>query len=386
MDFALSPKAQDMLGRLKAFMDEHIYPNMRAYEEQLRADPADPWRVPEVLLSIQAKARAAGLWAMHIQDPRHGAGLTNLEYAPLAEMLGKVHWASEAFNCNAPDSGNMDVLSLFGSPAQQERWLKPLLAAEIKSAFVMTEPDVASSDATNVRTRIERDGDHYVINGRKWWITNAFNPRTKIFIVMGKSDLSAPPHRQQTQILVEPTTPGVTIVRPLSLFGFYDNPHGHAEVLFEKVRVPADNVILGEGRGFEIAHGRLGPGRIHHWMRLIGVAEDALEKLCKRLVSRFPFGKALADRSLWQDRVAQIRIEIEMCRLMVYKAARLMDTVGVKSARSEIAQIKGIGAAHGSRHSRHGHPGVRRSRHFRRFRPRLHVRADARDANRRRPG
>jgi acyl-CoA dehydrogenase len=333
MDFSLSPRTQEMLGRLKAFMEEHIYPNVRTYDEQLRADPSDPWRVPEILPAVQAKARAAGLWAMHIQDRRHGAGLSNLEYAPLAEMLGKVHWASEAFNCNAPDSGNMDVLSLFGSPAQQERWLKPLLAAEIKSAFVMTEPDVASSDATNVRTRIERDGDHYVINGRKWWITNAFNPRTKIFIVMGKSDPSAPPHRQQT----EPTTPGVTIVRSLSLFGFYDNPHGHAEVLFENVRVPADSVILGEGRGFEIAQGRLGPGRIHHCMRLIGVAEDALEKMCKRLVSRFPFGKALADRSLWQDRVAQIRIEIEMCRLMVYKAAWLMDTVGVKNARSEIA-------------------------------------------------
>jgi acyl-CoA dehydrogenase len=340
MDFSPSSKTLDMTGRLKAFMNEHVYPNEKLYEEQLRADPADPWRVPEILLAIQRKAREAGLWTMHIQDPRHGAGLTNLEYAPLAEMMGKVHWASEAFNCNAPDSGNMDVLSLFGSPAQQERWLKPLLAGEIKSAFVMTEPDVASSDATNVRTRIERDGDHYVINGRKWWITNAYNPRTKIFIVMGKSNPDAPPHKQQTQILVEPNAPGVTLVRPLSIFGFYDNPHGHAEVTFENVRVPAENVLLGEGRGFEIAQGRLGPGRIHHCMRLIGVAEDALEKLCKRLVSRFPFGKALADQSLWQERVARIRIEIEMCRLMVYKAAWLMDTVGVKGARSEIAQIK----------------------------------------------
>jgi acyl-CoA dehydrogenase len=253
-----------------------------------------------------------------------------------------VQWASEVFNCNAPDSGNMDVLSLYGSPEQQEKWLKPMLAGEIKSCFAMTEPAVASSDATNVETRIERDGDHYVINGRKWWITNAYNPRTKIFIVMGKTDPNAPTHLQQTQILVEPSTPGVKLVRSLPIFGYHDRPHGHAEILFENVRVPAENVILGEGRGFEIAQGRLGPGRIHHAMRIIGVSERLLEKLCMRLTTRVAFGKRLSDESVWKERIARARINIEMSRLLVYKTAWWMDEVGVKNARSEISQIKVI--------------------------------------------
>ncbi|BCG04930.1 acyl-CoA dehydrogenase (plasmid) [Paraburkholderia sp. PGU19] len=342
MDFDFSPRGQEWLARVQTFLSEHIYPNEALYEEQLGHECDDPWRVPPIMLELQQKAREAGLWNMHIHDPRHGPGLSNLDYAPVAEALGRVHWASEVFNCNAPDSGNMDVLSLFGSPEQQEKWLKPMLAGEIKSCFAMTEPAVASSDATNVETRIERDGDEYVINGRKWWITNAFNPRMKIMIVMGKSDPNAPRHLQQTQVLVEPDTPGVKFVRPLPIFGYYDRPHGHGEILFENVRVPAENVILGEGRGFEIAQGRLGPGRIHHAMRIIGVSERLLEKLCTRLSSRVAFGKRLSDEGVWQERIARARINIEMSRLLVYKTAWLMDKVGVKNARSEISQIKVI--------------------------------------------
>lgn len=342
MDFENSPRGKEWLSRVQAFMDEHIYPNDRLYHEQLHADPSDPWRVPVILLHLQEKARHAGLWTMHMHNPRHGAGLTNLEYSPIAELMGRVHWASEVFNCNAPDSGNMDVLSLFGSPEQQERWLKPMLAGEIKSSFAMTEPAVASSDAANIETRIEKDGDHYIINGRKWWITNAYNPRTKLFIVMGRSDANAPKHLQHTQILVEPQTPGIRLIRPLSIFGYDDRPHGHAEILFENVRVPADNVILGEGRGFEVAQGRLGPGRIHHAMRIIGVSERLLQQMCERLSSRSAFGKLLADEGVWRTRVAEARINIEMSRLLVYKAAWLMDTAGVERARSEISQIKVI--------------------------------------------
>ncbi|PTB21745.1 acyl-CoA dehydrogenase [Trinickia symbiotica] len=342
MDFGLSSRGRDWLARVQTFLDEHVYPNEELYEEQLGHECDDPWRVPPIMLELQNKAREAGLWNMHIHDPRHGPSLSNVDYAPIAEALGRVHWASEVFNCNAPDSGNMDVLSLFGSPVQQEKWLKPMLAGEIKSCFAMTEPAVASSDATNVETRIERDGDTYVINGRKWWITNAFNPRMKIMIVMGKSDPNAPRHKQQTQVLVEPNAPGVKIVRPLPIFGYYDRPHGHGEIVFENVRVPAENVILGEGRGFEIAQGRLGPGRIHHAMRIIGVSERLLEKLCTRLSSRVAFGKRLSDEGVWQDRIARARINIEMSRLLVYKTAWLMDTVGVKNARSEISQIKVI--------------------------------------------
>jgi acyl-CoA dehydrogenase len=342
MDFDRSPRGHEWLTRVQTFLAEHVYPNEALYEEQLGDDTTDPWRVPPLMLELQHKAREAGLWNMHIHDTRHGPGLSNLDYAPIAEALGRVHWASEVFNCNAPDSGNMDVLSLFGSEEQQEKWLKPMLAGQIKSCFAMTEPAVASSDATNVETRIERDGDHYVINGRKWWITNAYNPRTKIMIVMGKSDPGAPRHLQQTQILVEPTTPGVKILRPLPIFGYYDRPHGHGEIIFENVRVPAENVILGEGRGFEIAQGRLGPGRIHHAMRIIGVSERLLEKLCTRLSSRVAFGKRLSDEGVWQERVARARINIEMSRLLVYKTAWLMDKVGVEKARSEISQIKVI--------------------------------------------
>lgn len=342
MDFTFSSRGQEWLARVNLFLEENIYPNEALYEEQLGDDTNDPWRVPPLMLQLQRKARGAGLWNMHMHDPRHGPGLSNLDYAPIAEALGRVHWASEVFNCNAPDSGNMDVLSLFGSPEQQERWLKPMLAGEIKSCFAMTEPAVASSDATNIETRIERDGDFYVINGRKWWITNAYNPRTKIFIVMGKSDPNAPRHLQQTQILVEPHTPGVTLIRSLPIFGYHDRPHGHAEILFDNVRVPAENVILGEGRGFEIAQGRLGPGRIHHAMRIIGVSERLLEKLCTRLTSRVAFGKRLSDDGVWKERIARARINIEMSRLLVYKTAWLMDEVGVQNARSEISQIKVI--------------------------------------------
>jgi acyl-CoA dehydrogenase len=342
MSFELSPKAREWLPRLKAFMEEHIYPNEDAYEAQLHRDPTNPWVVPELMIDLQTKARAAGLWTMHMHDARYGAGLSNVDYAPLAEEMGRVHWASEVFNSNAPDSGNMDVLSLFGTPEQKEKWLKPLAEGRIKSAFAMTEPWVASSDATNIETRIERDGDHYVINGRKWWITNALNPRTKIFIVMGKTNPTAPRHEQQTQILVEPATPGVKILRSLPIFGYLDQPHGHAEILFEDVRVPASNILLGEGRGFEIAQGRLGPGRIHHAMRIIGVSERLLEKGCARLTTRIAFGKVLADDSIWQQRIAEARINIEMSRLLVYKTAWLMDTAGVKSATSEISQIKVI--------------------------------------------
>lgn len=340
MDFALNDRTNALLDRVRAFMNDHVFPNEALYEQQLHADPAHPWTVPPILYALQAKAKKAGLWTMHMHG--YGAGLTNLEYAPVAELLGHVHWASEVFNCNAPDSGNMELLALFGSPAQKERWLKPMLAAEIKSAFVMTEPGVASSDATNIETRITRDGDHYVINGRKWWITNAYNPRTKLFIVMGKTDPTAPRHQQQSQILVEPGTPGITIVRPLPIFGYLDQPHGHAEILFDNVRVPAGNIILGEGRGFEIAQGRLGPGRIHHCMRIIGVSERLLRLMCERLSSRVAFGKILADDSVWQERIAAARFNIEMSRLLVLKTAWLMDTVGVKNARSEISQIKVI--------------------------------------------
>jgi acyl-CoA dehydrogenase len=275
-----------------------------------------------------------------MHDTRFGPGLSNLDYAPLAEAMGRVHWASEVFNCNAPDSGNMDVLALYGSPEQQETWLKPLINGEIKSSFVMTEPAVASSDATNIETRIERDGDDYVINGRKWWITNAYNPRTKIFIVMGKTDPAAPRHLQQTQILVEPHTPGIKLIRPLTIFGYHDRPHGHAEIQFDNVRVPAKNVILGEGRGFEIAQGRLGPGRIHHCMRAIGVAERALELLCRRATSRVTFGKRLSDHGVTLERIAESRIMIDQARWLVLHAAYMMDTVGNRAARQQIAMIK----------------------------------------------
>lgn len=339
MSHVQSQKSSELATRLHAFMDAHIYPNEALYETQLHEGP-EQFRVPPILEELKAKARAEGLWNLFLPHSENGAGLTNLEYAPLAEIMGRVHYASEVFNCSAPDTGNMEVLDRYGSEAQKERWLKPLLEGKIRSAYCMTEPAVASSDATNVETRIERDGDHYVINGRKWWITNAYHPLTAIYIVMGKTDFDAPRHLQQSQILVEPDTPGITRVRPLPVLGFHDEPKGHAELLFENVRVPVENLILGEGRGFEISQGRLGPGRIHHCMRIIGQCERLLEQTCRRLLSRVAFGKPLASQSIWQERIAEARTQINMARLLTQHTAYLMDTVGNKEARSEISQIK----------------------------------------------
>jgi acyl-CoA dehydrogenase len=336
----MSPRAKELHHQVAAFMAEHIIPNEKLYEQQLHEDPAQPFRVPPIMETLKARAKSQGLWNLFLPDSKHGAGLSNLEYAPLAEEMGKVIWAAEVFNCSAPDSGKMEVLARYGSDEQKEAFLVPLLEGRIRSSYVMTEPAVASSDATNVETRIERDGDDYVINGRKWWITNAYHPNTAVYILMGKTDPTAPRHLQQSQILVEPTTPGITRVRPLPVFGYHDEPKGHAELIFDNVRVPAENLILGEGRGFEISQGRLGPGRIHHCMRIIGHSERLLEQMCRRLVSRVAFGKALADQSLWQDRIARLRTEINMCRLLTYHTAYLMDTVGNKAARSEISQIK----------------------------------------------
>jgi acyl-CoA dehydrogenase len=337
---AISPRAAALAAQLQSFMDDHIYPNEALYERQLHEDPAQPFRVPPILEELKARAKAEGLWNLFLPHSENGAGLSNVDYAPLAEIMGRVHYASEVFNCSAPDTGNMEVLDRYGSEAQKERWLKPLLEGRIRSSYCMTEPGVASSDATNVETRIERDGDDYVINGRKWWITNAYHPHNGVYIVMGKTDPSAPLHLQQSQILVDPDTPGITRVRPLTVFGYHDEPKGHAEIVFDNVRVPAENLILGEGRGFEISQGRLGPGRIHHCMRIVGQCERLLEQTCRRLLTRVAFGKPLADQSLWQDRIAEARTNINMCRLLTQRAAHLMDTVGNKAARSEIAQIK----------------------------------------------
>jgi alkylation response protein AidB-like acyl-CoA dehydrogenase len=342
MNFDYTPKMKEWIGRVGDFMDRHIYPAEKTYNEQMLAarEKGNPWIVVPVVEELKAKARAQGLWNMFLNESEHGAGLTNLEYAPLAEMMGKVGFASEVFNCSAPDTGNMEVLERYGNEQQKKKWLKPLLAGEIRSAFIMTEPEVASSDASNIRTRIERKGDHYVINGRKWWSSGMGDPRCKIMIVMGKTDPAADKYRQQSQILVETNTPGVNVKRMLPVFGFDDAPHGHAEILFENVKVPAENLILGEGRGFEIAQGRLGPGRIHHCMRTIGAAERALELMCKRLMTREAFGKRIAEHSVWEQRVAEARINIDMCRLLTLKAADMMDKVGNKVARTEIAMIK----------------------------------------------
>ncbi|SES17983.1 acyl-CoA dehydrogenase family protein [Sphingobium sp. YR768] len=326
--------------RVSAFMDEHVYPNEARYEAELHGDPTQRFRQPPVMEELKAAARGMGLWNLFLTNSERGPGLTNLDYAPIAEIMGRVHWASEVFNCSAPDTGNMELLDRFGSASQCEKYLTPLLEGNIRSAYCMTEPDIASSDATNVRTRIERDGDHYVVNGRKWWITNSYNPLLGLFILMGKTDPSQPIHKQQSQIIIDPGASGITLVRPLSAFGYFDEPKGHAEIIFDNVRVPAENLILGEGRGFEISQGRLGPGRIHHCMRIVGQAERLLEKMCRRLLSRVAFGKPLAEESLWQERVAEARTQIEMCRLLTFRAAYLMDTVGNKAARSEIAQIK----------------------------------------------
>jgi len=339
MNFSYSPKVEDYRARLAAFMDEVVYPSERVFHQQLEASD-DRWTVPPVMEEMKAKARSAGLWNLFLPGSDLGGGLTNLEYAPLCEIMGRSPIGPEAFNCSAPDTGNMEVLARYGTPAQQERWLKPLLAGEIRSAFAMTEPAVASSDATNIEARIERDGDHYVLNGRKWWISGAGDRRCKIFIFMGKTDPSAERHRQQSMILVPADTPGVRLVRPLSVFGYDHAPHGHFEIEFTDVRVPAESLLLGEGRGFEIAQGRLGPGRIHHCMRLIGVAERSLEALCARARSRVAFGKPLAEQGMVIDVVARSRMEIEQARLLVLKAADMMDKVGNKAARAEIAMIK----------------------------------------------
>ena len=339
MDFTYSQKVEDYRARLNAFMDEVVYPNERTFYEQHAAGD-DHWAVPPVMGEMKDKARAAGLWNLFMPGAEHGAGLTNLEYAPLCEIMGRSPIAPEVFNCSAPDTGNMEVLARYGTEAQKARWLTPLLEGRIRSAFAMTEPAVASSDATNIESRIERDGDDYVINGRKWWITGAGDRRCEIYIFMGKTDPGAERHKQQSQILVPRDTPGVTLLRSLSVYGYDHAPHGHFEIDFENVRVPAENMILGEGRGFEIAQGRLGPGRIHHCMRLIGVAERSLEAICARAKDRTAFGKTLAEQGVVVDTIARSRIEIEQARLLTLKAADMMDKVGNKAARAEIAMIK----------------------------------------------
>jgi acyl-CoA dehydrogenase len=342
MDFDYSPRQREWMKRVRDFMEQHIYPAEETYTAQMNAarEKGNPWIVVPVVEELKAKAKKQGLWNLFLNESENGAGLTNLEYAPLSEMMGRVGFASEVFNCSAPDTGNMEVLERYGTPAQQEKWLKPLLAGEIRSAFIMTEPAVASSDASNICTKIERKGDHYVINGRKWWSSGMGDPRCKILIVMGKTDFEADKYRQQSQILVPTGTPGIEIKRMLPVFGFDDAPHGHGEVVFKDVEVPAENILLGEGRGFEIAQGRLGPGRIHHCMRTIGVAERALELMVKRLLTREAFGKKIAQHSVWEQRVAEARVNIDMCRLLCLKAADMMDKVGNKVARTEIAMIK----------------------------------------------
>lgn len=336
MDFKHSDRALDWHARVRRFLDEQVIPREHEYFAQVREDST---RQPPAMEAMKAAARDAGLWNMFLPG-EHGAGLTNLEYAPLAELMGRHLWSAEVFNCNAPDTGNMEVLHMYGNAAQQARWLKPLMAGEIRSAFLMTEPEVASSDATNIQTRIERDGDHYVINGRKWWSTNMGHPNVAVTIVMGKTDFDAAPHAQQSQVIVPVDTPGFRVERMLSVFGYDEKPIGHAEVVLENVRVPVENLIAGEGRGFEIAQGRLGPGRIHHCMRTIGAAERALELMVQRLLARTAFRKQLAEHSVWEQRVAEARTNIEMCRLLVLKAAWMMDEAGARNARSEIAQIK----------------------------------------------
>jgi acyl-CoA dehydrogenase len=342
MDFEYSAKVRELQARVDGFMQEHVFPNERRFADEVEENTrrGARWTPTRIVEDLKARARAAGLWNLFLPASGHGAGLTNVEYAPLAELMGRVPWASEVFNCSAPDTGNMETLERYGTPAQKERWLKPLLAGEIRSAFAMTEPDVASSDATNIRTEIRRDGDEYVITGRKWWISGAGDPRCRVFIVMGKTDPEAPRHAQQSMILVPADTPGLRVLRPLNVFGYDDAPHGHMEVDFDAVRVPVANILLGQGRGFEIAQGRLGPGRIHHCMRCIGLAERALALMCRRLAQRVAFGGAVARQSVWQERIAEARCMIDQARLLTLKAASVMDSAGNKAARAEIAMIK----------------------------------------------
>jgi acyl-CoA dehydrogenase len=337
MEFTYSDKVKALEDKLGAFMDQHIYPNEERYEREVES--GDRWQPVALMEELKVEAKAAGLWNLFLPGG-HGAGLTNLEYAPLCEIMGRSPIAPEAFNCSAPDTGNMETLELYGTEAQKKQWLVPLLEGRIRSAFAMTEPAVASSDATNIESSIVRDGDHYVLNGRKWWTTGAPDPRCKIFIFMGKTDKTADRHRQQSMVLVPRETPGVTVVRALPVFGYDHAPHGHGEVLFDNVRVPLANILLGEGRGFEIAQGRLGPGRIHHCMRAIGSAERTLEKMCKRVKSRVAFGRPIAQQGVTLERIAEARIMIEQARLLVLKAAYMMDTVGNKVAKAEIAMIK----------------------------------------------
>jgi acyl-CoA dehydrogenase len=348
MDFDYSPKTKKLQAKVLQFMHEHIYTAEKAYKEELETNSAagKRWTPLQTIENLKPKAKEAGLWNLFLPvdsasaSGYAGAGLTNQEYAPLAEIMGAVPWASEVFNCSAPDTGNMETIARYGSEENKKRWLKPLLDGEIRSAFAMTEPDVASSDATNIETRIERDGDNYVVNGRKWWISGAGDPRCQIFITMGKTDPEAPRHSQQSMILIPADTPGINIIRPLNVMGYDDAPHGHMEMTFTNVRVPVGSMLLGEGRGFEIAQGRLGPGRIHHCMRLIGVAERALELMCKRASSRTAFGKTVASQTVTQERIAEARCKIDMARLLTLKAAWMMDMGGNKFAKNEIAMIK----------------------------------------------
>jgi acyl-CoA dehydrogenase len=339
MDFEDSPKTKELAARLTAFMDEHIYPNEARHAREVAE--GDRWRPIPLVEELKSHARAQGLWNLFLPRSKSGAGLTNLEYAPLCEIMGRVPWSPEVFNCSAPDTGNMETLERYGTPEQKKQWLEPLLAGSIRSCFAMTEPAVASSDATNVQSSIVRNGSDYVINGRKWWLSGACDPRCKVFIFMGKTDADHPDrHKRQSMILVPRDTPGVNVLRHLPVFGYDDAPHGHAEVLFENVRVPAANMLLGEGRGFEIAQGRLGPGRIHHCMRAIGLTERALEGMCKRALSRVAFGKPIAEQTVTLERIAESRILIDQARLLVLNAANTMDTLGNKAAARQIAMIK----------------------------------------------
>jgi acyl-CoA dehydrogenase len=339
MDFEYSDRTKKLKAEIEAFMDAYVYPNEATYYQQL--DEGDTrWKPVPILEELKAKAKAAGLWNLFLPESERGAGLTNLEYAPLCEAMGRINWAPEVFNCSAPDTGNMETVERYGTNAQKREWLEPLLAGEIRSAFAMTEPKVASSDATNIETSIRRDGEDYVINGQKWWTSGIGDPRCKLLIVMGKTDPKAETYRQQSMILVPRDAKGVKVLRMLKVMGFDDAPHGHGEVVFDNVRVPAENMLLGEGRGFEIAQGRLGPGRIHHCMRLIGLTERALEKMCRRAASRVAFGKAVSEQTVTQERIAESRIMIEQARLLTMRAAHLMDTVGNKEARAVIAMIK----------------------------------------------